>query len=57
MELIAKALSNTFAGVEDYQIVLATYRAACERWPSSAITLCQRSRVTEDSRRLPAGLD
>ncbi len=21
------------AGVEDYQVALATYRAACERWP------------------------
>jgi hypothetical protein len=40
------------AGVEDYQIALATYRAACERWPSTPITLCQGSRVIEDSRRL-----
>ena len=23
------------AGVEDYQVVLATYRAACERWPGT----------------------
>jgi hypothetical protein len=29
------------AGVEDYQIALATYRAACERWPSTPITLRQ----------------
>jgi hypothetical protein len=29
------------AGVEDYHIALATYRAACERWPSTPITLCQ----------------
>jgi hypothetical protein len=40
------------AGVEDYQIALATYRAACERWPSTPITLRQGSRVIEDSRRL-----
>jgi hypothetical protein len=40
------------AGVEDYQIALATYRAACERWPSTPITLRQGSRVVEDSRRL-----
>jgi hypothetical protein len=40
------------AGVEDYQIALATYRAACERWLSTPITLCQGSRVIEDSRRL-----
>ena len=23
------------AGVEDYQVALATYRAACERWPGT----------------------
>jgi hypothetical protein len=40
------------AGVEDYQIALTTYRAACERWPSTPITLRQGSRVIEDSRRL-----
>ena len=27
------------AGVEDYQIALATFRAACERWPGTPITL------------------
>ena len=27
------------AGVEDYQLALATYRAACERWPGTPITL------------------
>ena len=37
------------AGVEDYQVALATFRAACERWP---ITLRQGARVIEDSRRL-----
>jgi hypothetical protein len=35
-----------------YQIALATYSAACERWPSTPITLRQGSRVVEDSRRL-----
>ena len=29
------------AGVEDYQVVLATFRAACERWPGTPITLRQ----------------
>jgi len=23
------------AGVEDYEVALATYRAACERWPGT----------------------
>jgi hypothetical protein len=40
------------AGVEDYQIALATFRAASERWPSIPITLRQGSRVIEDSRCL-----
>ena len=39
------------AGVEDYQVALATYRAACERWPGTPITLRQGARVIEDSRR------
>ena len=39
-------------GVEDYQVALATYRAACERWPGIPITLRQGARVIEDSRRL-----
>ena len=39
------------AGVEDYQVALATYRAACERWPGTPITLRHGARVIEDSRR------
>ena len=27
------------AGIEDYQVALATYRAACLRWPGTPITL------------------
>jgi hypothetical protein len=40
------------AGIEDYQVALATYRAACERWPGTPITLRQGARVIEDSRRV-----
>jgi len=29
------------AGVEDYQVALATFRAACERWPGTPIALRQ----------------
>jgi hypothetical protein len=39
------------AGAEDFQLALATYRAAVERWPGLPITLRQGSRVIEDSRR------
>src|SRR5207245_11225220 len=31
---------------EDYQVALATYRAACERWPSTPITLRQGARLS-----------
>ena len=27
------------AGIEDYQVALVTYRAACQRWPGIPITL------------------
>jgi hypothetical protein len=40
------------AGVEDYQVALAAFRAACQRWPGAPITLRQCARVIEDSRRL-----
>jgi hypothetical protein len=33
------------AGIGDYQVALATYRAACERWPGTPITLRQGARV------------
>jgi len=39
------------AGIEDYQLALATYRAACELWPGAPITLRQGARVIEDSRQ------
>ena len=45
------------AGIEDYQVALATYRAACERWPGTPIiTLRQGSRVIEDSRAPALGV-
>jgi hypothetical protein len=47
-----ESIVDHVAGVEDYQVALATYRAACERWPSAPITLRQGARVIEDSRRL-----
>jgi len=39
------------AGIEDYQLALATFRAACERWPGTPIALLQGARMIEDSRR------
>jgi len=40
------------AGIEDYQLALVTFRAACQRWPGTPITLRLGARVIEDSRRL-----
>ena len=39
------------AGVEDFELAMATYRAACQRWPNAATTLRQGARVVEDTRR------
>ena len=43
------------AGVEDYQVALATYRAACERWPGGRESGDSVRKVP--SRRLPIGPD
>jgi hypothetical protein len=34
-----ESIVEHIAGVEDYQVALATYHAACERWPRNPITL------------------
>jgi hypothetical protein len=39
------------AGVEDFDLAMATYRAACLRWPGAAITIRQGARILEDSRK------
>ena len=39
------------AGVEDFQIAMATYYAARKRWPKAAMTLRQGAHVIENSRR------
>jgi hypothetical protein len=40
------------AGVDGYQVALATFRAACGRWFGTPITVRQGARVIEDSRRV-----
>ena len=47
-----ESIVEHLAGVEDYTLAMATYRAAIERWPNIPITLRQGPRVIEDSRRL-----
>ncbi len=39
------------ADVKDFQVAMATYHAACKRWPRKAMTLRQEGRVIEDTRR------
>jgi len=39
------------AWIEDFDVALAAFRAACLRWPGESITLRQGARVIEDSRR------
>jgi hypothetical protein len=41
------------AGVEDFQVAEATWRAATRRWPKEHIILRNRERVIHDSRRPP----
>jgi hypothetical protein len=45
-------LIEHLAGLEDLQVALATFLAACQRWPGIPITLRQGARVIEDSRHL-----
>jgi hypothetical protein len=40
------------AGVQDDQVAMATYVAACQRWPDAFITLRQGARVIEESRKM-----
>ena len=39
------------AGLEDFELAMATYEAACKRWPGDPIMLRQGARVVEDSRK------
>ena len=44
------------AGISDYQVAMAAFRAATERWPKSSVTLRQGTRVLiETALRQPAG--
>jgi hypothetical protein len=55
----AKVIEH-LAGAEDFQVAMATYRAACERWPGMPITLSQSERrriLTKKSSCSPPGAD
>jgi hypothetical protein len=42
-------LVEHLAGAEDFDVAVATYRAACLRWPNAKITLRQGARVVDKS--------
>jgi hypothetical protein len=44
-----ETLIERIAGVSDYQVAVATYRAAVRRWPRAKITLRNQARVIEQS--------
>jgi hypothetical protein len=44
------------AGIEDYQVALATFRAACERWPGTPITLSRRRRLSRQTKIKSSGV-
>jgi hypothetical protein len=50
-EQVIEHLSG-ISGIEDAQLALAPYQAACKRWPGAAITLRQGAKVIEDNRRV-----
>jgi hypothetical protein len=40
------------AEIEDFELAMATFRAACDRWPGANITLRAGVSVIEDTRRV-----
>jgi hypothetical protein len=50
IERWGKGAVNHVAGVEDFLLAMATYQAACRRWPDARITLRKGGRLIEDSR-------
>jgi hypothetical protein len=43
------------AGIENRDLALATYEAACKLWPGDPIMLRQGTRVIKDSRKTQLG--
>ena len=46
-EATGENLIEQIAGVDDYLVALATYRAVVQRWPTAKITLRNRARIIE----------
>jgi hypothetical protein len=45
----ANSIVEHVAGVDDFEIAEATYRAAVARWPAARITLRQGARIVHES--------
>jgi hypothetical protein len=45
----ANSIPEHIAGIDDFEVAVATYRAAVVRWPAARITLRQGARVVMKS--------
>jgi hypothetical protein len=45
----ATAIVEHVAGIDDFEVAEATYRAAAARWPAARITLRQGARIVHES--------
>jgi hypothetical protein len=52
--LAATNIIEHVAGIDDFEVAEATYRAAVARWPRARITLRQGARVLYESLRYSA---
>jgi hypothetical protein len=52
--LAAASIVEHVAGVDDFEVAEAAYRAAVVRWPAARITLRQDARIVHESKN-PAG--
>ena len=43
------SIARHVAGADDFETAVATYWAACRRWPKAKITLRQEARIIEKS--------
>ena len=51
-DLSGENIVEHLAEIEDFELAMATYRTACERWRGANITLRAGATVIEDTRRV-----
>ena len=47
-----ETILEPLAEIQDFELAMATFRAACERWPGANMTLRAGATVIEDTRRV-----